>query len=74
MAMLLFWGGNHRPPLFHMSKHFIWLNETKQRINEFIIGYMINTGLNVNKAFRQQVETLCILHLVKSQNLLLKLH
>ena len=39
-----------------MVKRFIWINETKQHINEFKIGYMINPGLNVKKAFREQVE------------------
>ena len=56
MAMLLLLGANYRLPLFHMAKRFIWINETKQ-INEFKIGYMINTGLNVNKTFIGQVET-----------------
>ena len=54
--MLSFWGYNHRLPFFHMDRCFIWLNEAKQRINEFTIGYMINTCLNVNKAFREQVQ------------------
>ena len=54
--MLSLLGANYRLPLFHMAKRFIWLNETKKRINEFTIGYMINPGLNVNKAFREQVE------------------
>ena len=39
-----------------MAKRFIWLNETKQLINEFTIGYMIHPGLNISKAFREQVE------------------
>ena len=49
-------GENHCLPLFHMAKSFIWFNETKIRINEFTIGYMIIPGLNVNKSFREQVE------------------
>ena len=56
MPMLSLLGGNHCLPLFHMAKRFIWINETKQLINEFRIGYMINTGLNVNKDFREQVK------------------
>ena len=28
----------------------------KNRINEFTIGYMNNPGLNVKKAFREQLE------------------
>ena len=42
--------------LLHMAKRFIWLNETKQRINEFEIGYMINPSLYVYKSFRYQLE------------------
>ena len=38
-----------------MAKSFIWLEETKERINEFLIGYMINTTLDINKASREQV-------------------
>ena len=38
-----------------MAKHIIWINE-KKRINKFKIGYMINLNLNINKAFREQVE------------------
>ena len=56
MHILSLLGGNHRLPLFYMDKRFIWINETKQRIIEFTIGYMINPGLNVNKAFREKVE------------------
>ena len=51
MPKLSLLGANHRLPLFNMDKRFIWLNEIKQRINEFTVGYMINTGLNVNKYF-----------------------
>ena len=56
MTMLSFLGKNHRLPLFHMDKSFIWLNEIKKRINEFTIGYMINPNLNINKALREQVD------------------
>ena len=55
MPILSLLGSNHHLPLFHMSKHFIWLNETKQLINEFKIGYMINPGLNFNKIFREKL-------------------
>ena len=44
-------GDNHRLPLFHMDKRFIWIEETKERINRFQIVYMINPTLNINKAF-----------------------
>ena len=39
-----------------MAKYCICLEETKKRIIEFEIGYMINPGLHVNKYFRYQVE------------------
>ena len=42
MPMLSLLGANHTLPLFHMAKLFIWINETKQRINGFTIGYIIN--------------------------------
>ena len=63
--MLLLLEENHRLPLFHMTKRFIWINETKKHTNEFTIGYMINPGLNVNIAFIEQVENVCIPHFVK---------
>ena len=52
MPMLSLLGANYRLPLFHIAKRFIWLNEAKKRTNKFTIGYMINPGLNDNKAFR----------------------
>ena len=48
--------GNHRLPLLHMDKSFIFINETKQRINKFTIGYIINPNFSMNKVFREQVE------------------
>ena len=56
MPMLSLLGGNHRLPLFYMSKRFIWIHETKKRINEFTIRYMINPCLDVNKSFKEQME------------------
>ena len=53
--MLSLLRANNRTPLFHMSKSFIWIEETKGRIDEFSIGYMINPKLNINKAFREEV-------------------
>ena len=38
-----------------MAKSFIWIEETKELINGFYIGYMINPKLNINKSFRKQV-------------------
>ena len=57
MTMLSLLGVNHPLPLFHMAKRFIWINETKKRINYFTIGYMINPCFNVYKDFREQVKT-----------------
>ena len=54
--MLPLLGANYLLPLSHLAKRFIWLNEEEKRINKFAIGYMINTGLNVNKYFRYQIE------------------
>ena len=45
-------GANHRLPLLHMNKGFIWIEETTELINEFDIGYMINPTFNVNKYFK----------------------
>ena len=39
-----------------MDKRFISLEEIGESIHEFEIVYMINPSLNVNKAFRYQVE------------------
>ena len=54
-------GANCRMPLLHMSKSYIWLEETNQRINEFSIGYMMNPTLYSNKAFKDQVKV-CFKH------------
>ena len=48
-------GTNHRLTLSHMDKSYIWLKETNERIDEFSIGYMINTTLIINKDFREQM-------------------
>ena len=50
-----FLGTNHGLPLSHVNKSYIWLEETKERINVFSIGYIINLTLNINKAFKEQV-------------------
>ena len=49
-------GTNCLSPLLHISKSYIWLEETNQRINEFSIGYMMNPNLNTKKAFGEQVK------------------
>ena len=56
MPILQLVGDNNCLLLLHMAKRFICLEETKERINEFDIGYMINSDLDVNKAFREQVD------------------
>ena len=48
-------GTNCCMPLLHMSKSYIWIEETNQRINKFSIGYMMNPTLNRNIAFKYQV-------------------
>ena len=55
MPMLSLLGENHRLSLFYMDIRSIWINKTKQRINKFRIGYIINKKLNIKKAFREQV-------------------
>ena len=40
-------GANHRLTLSHMTKRFIWLEEKKEGIHEFLIGCMINPALNI---------------------------
>ena len=42
MPMLSLLGANNRLPLFNVAKSFIWINETKQRINEFTIFFFVN--------------------------------
>ena len=54
-------GANCRMPLLHMSKSYIWLEETNKRINEFSIGYMMNPTLYRNRAFKDQVKV-CFKH------------
>ena len=44
---------NHRLPLSHMDRSYIWIEETNHRINEFSIGYMMNPNLSTNKVFRE---------------------
>ena len=47
---------NHRLPLSHMAKSYIWLEEKNQRINDFSIGYMMNPNFKMNKVFREQMK------------------
>ena len=48
-------GAYHFLHLSRMAKIYIWLEETKERINEFSIGYMINQTFNINRSFKEQV-------------------
>ena len=52
-------GNNCRIPLLHMSKIYIWLEETNQLINEFSVGFMMNPTLYSNRDFKDQVK-LCL--------------
>ena len=54
-------GTNCHMPLLHMSKSYICLEETNQRINEFSIGYTTNPTLFRNRAFKDKVN-LCLKH------------
>ena len=47
---------NCRMPSLHMSKSYIWIEETSQRINEISFGYMFNPTLYTNKVFKEQVK------------------
>ena len=56
MDILSLLGTNNCLPLLHMAKSYIWLEETNQRINDFSIGYMMNTNLSMKKFFREQMK------------------
>ena len=49
-------GTNNRLTLSHMDKSYICLEETNQLINEFSFGYIMNTYLSINKAFKEPVK------------------
>ena len=49
-------GTNCCMPLLNISKSYIWIEKTNQRIDEFSIGYMMNPNLNRNRAFKDQVK------------------
>ena len=55
MPIQSFSGTNNRLPLSHMDKSYIQLEETKELINEFSIGYMIYPTLTINKALKEEV-------------------
>ena len=49
-------GANCRIPLIHMSKRKFYIEETKERINEFSFAYMFNPTLHTKKVFKEQVK------------------
>ena len=55
MTMQSLLGAYHHQLLSHTANVYIWLEERKERIIEFSIGYMINPTLNINKAFKEKV-------------------
>ena len=73
MPMQSLLGANHRLPVFRMAKSFIWLEETKKRMNEFSIGYMINKTLNIKKLLREQVNKFTKTTLEKNKTRVLEL-
>ena len=38
-----------------MSKTFVYFIITRERSNDFAIGYMVNSKLHVNKVFKEQL-------------------
>ena len=54
-------GANCGTPLLNMSKSYIWLEETNQRINEFSIGYTTNPTFYRKISFKDQVKV-CLKH------------
>ena len=49
-------GFNHCLPILHLSKIIVHINSTEKTIHKFVIGYMINPSLHINRIFREQVE------------------
>ena len=40
-------GVNHRQPLLHIPPKNVHINGTEERIDQFVIGYMVNPTLHV---------------------------
>ena len=59
---------NCHMPLLHMSKSYILMEETNQRINEFSFGYMLIPTLYTNKVFKEQVKVCFKNTFVKDNN------
>ena len=53
---MLLVGVNNCQPILHMSKRMVHCYSKDEIINKCAIGYMINSSLNCNKVFREQVE------------------
>ena len=51
-------GANNRQLIIHMSKRMVYFYTTDEKINRFLIGYMIKSSLHIKKVFREQVEKL----------------
>ena len=49
-----FLGVNNRQPSLHMSKVLVCIHTTDECINQFEIGYMINSTLHANKVLIEQ--------------------
>ena len=49
-------GVTHCLPILHMSKIMVYIYTTDEKINQFVIGYMINLSLHTNKVFREKVK------------------
>ena len=65
MPMQSLLGANHHLTLCHMAKSFVRLDETKERINRFFIGYMIIPTLNINKLLKERVNKCIKINLVQ---------
>ena len=49
-------GDNHSLPISHLSKIMVHIYTTRKTIHQFLIGYLINPSLLLNKIFKTQVE------------------
>ena len=57
MPMLPLLVYNHRLPVLHMAKRFIWIEETGKRISQFDIGYIIYPSFHGNQKFKEEIGT-----------------
>ena len=49
-------GVDHQLPILYLFKKMVHIYTPGKTMNQFAIGYMINTSLKFNNAFRTQVE------------------